>query len=511
MINMPWLEQIKGQHQHKPSASLTGLVVAVVLFVLLDLSVLAINLWISWEVEADAVSINLAGRQRMLSQRMTKAALQMQLAGQDEAAGRWEKARKELLLASNLFAQTLQAFGHGGDAIGGDARLLVLKPLSDQQAHDLVLEAETLWKPLVFQMDSLGLTYETADLWYSEAVTKALVFRNPTLLDLMNRLTSRMEAASLKKTQDLRTIQSIAFLLALFNFAVVVRVLYRRYQDAHSHSEDLTKLINQMGAGVAVVDVDGRIQQLNQAAKNLLVGDKNFQLGDRLSEFLTQDGDYWFGYRSDQTEWVAELTEGYLELGGKELVLVTILDVTERYFFAQQMTHDAHHDALTGLPNRRLFMDRLKLALAQLERSHAAIALGVIDLNRFKQINDSHGHALGDLVLVAFAERLRTCIRAGDTLARVGGDEFLLLLVAVEGMQEIELFMERVRASLVAPVMSESTAIQLHASFGFSLAPLHTDDLHELIAKADAAMYEAKRIAHEENNDLAACFCICPD
>jgi diguanylate cyclase (GGDEF)-like protein len=151
---------------------------------------------------------------------------------------------------------------------------------------------------------------------------------------------------------------------------------------------------------------------------------------------------------------------------------------------AEMLTHRALHDPLTGLPNRTLLLDRLEIALARVDRTHRQVALLFIDLDRFKQVNDTLGHQAGDQVLVAAAGCLQQAIRASDTAARFGGDEFVILCDSVADRAEAEGIASRIRRAL--------EDVPVEASIGLALAERADTAPEELIREADAAMLEAK-------------------
>jgi diguanylate cyclase (GGDEF)-like protein/PAS domain S-box-containing protein len=169
------------------------------------------------------------------------------------------------------------------------------------------------------------------------------------------------------------------------------------------------------------------------------------------------------------------------------------LDITERKRAEEQIKSLAYHDALTGLPNRRLFQDRLSVAVAQAHRSGQRLAVLYLDLDRFKPVNDSFGHSAGDRLIQDVAERLRTCLREGDTVARLGGDEFTLLLPGVSQVVDVARVAEKVLDTLRLPFQIEGREIFATASIGISLYPEDGRDVETLIKNADAAMYRAKQ------------------
>lgn len=167
-------------------------------------------------------------------------------------------------------------------------------------------------------------------------------------------------------------------------------------------------------------------------------------------------------------------------------------DVTERKEAERLISYQAYHDLLTGLPNRSLLADHFELALAHARRTAGQAALMFIDLNRFKMVNDTLGHAVGDDLLRAVAARFRECVRAGDTLARIGGDEFVLLLPQVIDREEIETVAQKLIAQLREPIDLNAEEVFVSASVGIALFPDDGDELGQLMRKADIAMYAAK-------------------
>ncbi len=168
-------------------------------------------------------------------------------------------------------------------------------------------------------------------------------------------------------------------------------------------------------------------------------------------------------------------------------------DITERVLSAEQYRHLAHHDVLTGLPNRRLFADRMEQAIARARRSGAGVALMLLDLDEFKTINDSQGHSVGDQVLVNVAQRLRNGLRESDTVARLGGDEFVILLPDTRQLRDLARIAAKAIESVREPLAIGAGQYRIGASVGIALFPEHADGAERLMQEADIAMYEAKR------------------
>ena len=212
---------------------------------------------------------------------------------------------------------------------------------------------------------------------------------------------------------------------------------------------------------------------------------------------------------SSVTQRINERTERQLEVGerlrryitGLMVVAIAVLgglyaayrSVQRREREAQRrIEYLAHFDTVTGLPNRALLADRLAQELARARRSSQEFAVLLFDLDGFKDVNDTWGHAAGDRVLAAVAERARHCVRASDTVGRLGGDEFLAILpeTSAAGAGGVA---EKLRESLAAPYVLDGATAQLSASIGVSLYPDHGEDAQSLQRAADAALYTAKR------------------
>ena len=169
-----------------------------------------------------------------------------------------------------------------------------------------------------------------------------------------------------------------------------------------------------------------------------------------------------------------------------------INDVTDLIRYQEQLEYQANYDSLTRLPNRNLLRDRLEHALVVARRHHNGVAVVFIDLDGFKNVNDSLGHSVGDRLLGVVAERLARCSRTSDTVARHGGDEFVIVMTDTVDEQSLIAWMERVRASISEAVWVDGTELYVGCSMGASLFPQDGDDAETLMKKADLAMYRAK-------------------
>ena len=168
-------------------------------------------------------------------------------------------------------------------------------------------------------------------------------------------------------------------------------------------------------------------------------------------------------------------------------------DITPMKEHQRQLEHMAHYDALTGLPNRVLLADRLHQAMAQTQRRSQSLAVMYLDLDGFKAVNDQHGHAVGDELLIVVAQKIKQALRDGDTLARIGGDEFVAVMVDLKHPKDCEIPLGRVLQAVAEPVQVHDVTVQVSASIGLTLFPKDGVDADQLMRHADQAMYQAKQ------------------
>ena len=174
------------------------------------------------------------------------------------------------------------------------------------------------------------------------------------------------------------------------------------------------------------------------------------------------------------------------------------LNITARRETQQRLAYLAHHDDLTGLPNRTLFFERLAHAVSLSRRNGRRVALMYIDLDRFKPINDTWGHAVGDEVLREVARRITGCVRETDTVGRIGGDEFVVLLLEVDGDEQVIAVAEKIRQALNETILVSDLRLSISSSSGIAIAPQHGNREIELARNADLAMYCAKESGRDK-------------
>ncbi len=263
---------------------------------------------------------------------------------------------------------------------------------------------------------------------------------------------------------------------------------------------------------VCVTDPRGRIEWMNQAFSRTLGGISRQEVGAPLRSFPhAQLQEAWPTFDAT-TKAVGSVKTEIMEKGsnGESLVfeqmvtplidaqgftthyVVSLHDVTVRVVTEMQMKHQAYHDSLTDLPNRIMFEDRLRLGLAQARRDGTLLALLFLDLDNFKPINDQYGHQIGDRLLRVVAKRLVSCVRTTDTVSRLSGDEFTIVLQGLERIQDIRQVAKKILDCLTPPIPLDGQDIPVQISIGIAVSPNDSTDSRNLLAMADQAMYQAK-------------------
>ena len=274
----------------------------------------------------------------------------------------------------------------------------------------------------------------------------------------------------------------------------------------------LEGIINTVADGIVTVDRHGIVQTFNPAAERIfdfkaeeIIGRNIRQLvpdpiarkmgtdaGQGWQEILRMGGEL-MGRRKDGVLFPMEASVSEMQQGEGVAYASVVRDITARKRAEEHIRHLAHHDQLTGLPNRFLFADRLEAAITRAVRHKTRIGLVFIDLNRFKPVNDQYGHAVGDKVLIGVANRLRASLRKTDTVARIGGDEFVAILEEISSEREIRRLAGKILHAVATPDIIDGISHSLGASLGIALYPEDATEPMELIDKADKAMYLAKR------------------
>ncbi|HEV8721039.1 MAG TPA: EAL domain-containing protein [Candidatus Binatia bacterium] len=267
--------------------------------------------------------------------------------------------------------------------------------------------------------------------------------------------------------------------------------------------------------GMLIVDQDGNVTLVNAHIEQLFGYNRDELMGrpveillperfrkqaGQQESFFTSPNERWigrdrelYGLRKDGTEFPVEIGLNPIHKPRGKGVLVAVVDVTERKHVESELKRTAFHDGLTGLPNRTLFLDNLLRLNASAKRhGHHPFALLFLDLDRFKVINDTLGHMVGDKLLIEMAHRLVECTREEDTVARLGGDEFAILLEQIRGPEDAVRVAERTLERLADPLMLDDNEVSVGASIGIALSLTGEKMPEDLLRDADMAMYQAK-------------------
>jgi len=250
---------------------------------------------------------------------------------------------------------------------------------------------------------------------------------------------------------------------------------------------------NPAAARIFGFDSPEEVLALPAASLYYLASDRESFLAKIQSEKSVTNHEMRFRRKNGDSVWaILNASLSADESGASRIVEATLVDITERRVAEERAQSLAYYDALTGLPNRILLRDRLARAMATARRQNHRVALLFLDLDRFKTINDSLGHSVGDLLLQGVAERLRSLAREQDTVTRLGGDEFLIVLTNVKEIPDVAVAAERFMDAMTAEFLIAGHSLSVGCSVGISIFPEHGADEETLIKNADAAMYTAK-------------------
>jgi diguanylate cyclase (GGDEF)-like protein/PAS domain S-box-containing protein len=205
-----------------------------------------------------------------------------------------------------------------------------------------------------------------------------------------------------------------------------------------------------------------------------------------------------FRHRSGVWIWLEAFAQNMLHEPSVGAIVLNYRDVTQRKATEKQLEYQAYYDALTGLPNRLLFRDRVVNAIAQAQRNRRGVAVMYLDLDHFKLVNDGLGHSLGDALLSEVAARLQGCVRASDTISRLGGDEFTILLIDTSSSEAIAGVARKILQSFAHPFRVEGHELFVTASIGISIFPGDGEEVETLLKCADSAMYRAKELGRNQ-------------
>ena len=263
------------------------------------------------------------------------------------------------------------------------------------------------------------------------------------------------------------------------------------------------------GIGIMTLDANSSIEYINEEALNIFGYKSSALVNTNFSTLIhSTDQDYlkqfiktehsstpseFTGIHKDNSAFPIELNISSKQLNQTSIYTVIIRDITEIKKNEEKLKHQAYFDSLTGIPNRTLFLDRSEIALNQAKRSNESLAVIFIDLDEFKELNDTLGHDAGDVMLKTVAQRFINCARKSDTVSRRGGDEFTILMPRIKNIEDAVKLAERILLSNKNAISIKEKMVFPKTSIGISIYPHDGDSIETLINNADKAMYYAKK------------------
>ena len=299
------------------------------------------------------------------------------------------------------------------------------------------------------------------------------------------------------------------------NWAVLRKRLSRLLQARHTertlnqHEAFARSIINHAIEGIITIDTNGIIGYINPSAEQIFGYASSEIIGNNISMLIPElcHGDYTgldinsifieknyeiIGYQKDNSTLPIELTISKFYVGEKCFFTIMLRDITERKRYEETIKYQAFYDSLTTLPNRLLLKDRIALEISHSKHTSQRLAIMYLDLDRFKLINDTLGHDIGDRLLKEVAKRLKSCVNETDTVARLGGDEFVILLPGITREENIGNIANKILEAIREPLLIDSHELYISVSIGVTIYPNDGEDDETLLTNADVAMYRAK-------------------
>ena len=408
--------------------------------------------------------------------------------------GSHKKNTSNIRIGSGLAEPMEQAlFGKSGTIVGRDYRgemvLAAYEPIPELD-YGLVAKIDVAVIRAPF-MRTFVLSGEIAIVlivlgtyvflrWVIQPSEDALMKSEETLRHLNESLERRVEERSKQLTERETQLQNLVDktdtgIVALDNKGVILEV-----NDPYCRIFGIQDQAEIVGCSIRGWMVAEHWKKMEEVLKKCARGEK------------VRDQQMEFRHMEDKTVHVAFSAGSKTMLDGSVRILALCRDVTERKMAEEKMRKLSQEDFLTGLPNRFFFTERFRQMLAYAKRYKEQLAVLILDLNRFKEINDTIGHAAGDRLLQELAKRLKSCLRTEDLIARLGGDEFAVVLSNIKSPNQVTGVVEKILAELAAPVKYDGEELQIMFSIGIALFPGDGEEEETLYKDADAAMYEAK-------------------
>ena len=375
----------------------------------------------------------------------------------------------------------LQGLRTGGEIRGLDNTLTQLVPVEAADTRHALTDVIVRWSSFM----RLNSSARGSSAAYEEL--RAL---GPALAALGVHLAEKRDAASRSAMQ----LVVVALGTSVVAFAVVGTLLIRQTRRLERSGQLMRSMMNQIGAGVCILGSTDKIADANRAACRMLGRPRRDLRGKRIEDILQENDGVWTGERPDGMPLAIERIPGTIESEKGPLRIVTLLDVTARHLTNECLQHLANHDPLTGLPNRGFLEGHFKRELARCKQQGLVLGVAALDLDSFKPVNDTFGHAVGDELLVQIAQRFSSALRISDLIARTGGDEFVGVFPDVGNRESLTFLGERLLGVFSHPFQVMGHTIILSGSIGLAIAPDDGEDQDSLLRAADAAMYRAKHI-----------------
>ena len=471
------------------------------------------GLWSKAQKDAVLALSRYLVEQRPLDYESFQVALKVNL-GDRQARLEMEKSDPDLRVAYDGFLQGR----NDPDDIDGMIRLYrnfrnvpdVAKEIAVWEAADAQIEAMiALGEKIHVAVQGAGLNDQTRRNFSAQ-----LEVIDAQVTPLEDEFSLRLGEISRKTTSIIRSIM----IFIVTGLVVVACLVSRRIlqQNAHEHDalldreNQLRSLLQLAPLPIVIVTLpDNRVTYANERALaqfNTTTADLNAlkvqdlyvnpQERDRLMQALQLHDSVrdWEVKLKDMQgrEFWALLSCQRMVLGRRDCILSAVNNIDERKRVQEELRHRAFHDELTGLPNRAMFMDALRRTLHRAQRKQGTFSILFVDLDRFKSVNDNHGHAVGDLLLQAVAKRLRQSVREGDLVARLGGDEFVVLVEDEHQQDEVSLIAKKLQAVLEPHHELLELRLQVTASIGIGSYPRDGTEMDVLLRHADSAMYGVK-------------------
>ncbi|WP_375748378.1 diguanylate cyclase domain-containing protein [Vibrio sp. HN007] len=455
------------------------LILMVSVFLTLDFTLLFLNLNLTQKLEKDAEIINLAGRQRMLSQRIAKSCLV------DCASTIPEEKKRfgDTIHSAELFQNTLIAFSKGGYVENSYGETIYINAIEDLESQRYIVSTFSIWDGV----------YETLKYWEKnknrpltedkrQLIVSYATETNEDVLVLMDKLTVRSEELSNQHASLLRHAQVVIFILVLINFLAILYRFKQAGRDQNIFVHQLETLIHHLPQGILFIDENQNVVYANSVASKIFRMTLDELKLHSVHELLP----------TPLVSGSVMINDKHIEVGissvvsiPREMKMISLLDVTESI----NLKKKSSYDPLTQLLNRNGLVE----AYSQIKGTSSQVCCLFLDLNKFKAVNDRYGHAIGDQVLAIIAMRIKSCVKSEDIVARFGGDEFVILLDEKMANEEIAQLCSRIDNAVNKPIDIEHLIIELGVSIGVRIGYPDDESMEVIIDDADRAMYINKR------------------